>query len=166
MQTSKKKKTKQNKKLKTKKVWANRVQQYLQRITHHDQVGFIPGMQLMVQHPQTSQWYTILTNWRIKTYDQLNRCRKSMWQNATLVYDKNWQQSGHRGNLPRHSNGLMWQAHNSCRIQWWQAKSFSSKIRSKTRMPALTPLLLNIVSEVLAREFGAGGEKGNQGHPN
>ena len=27
-----------------------------------------------------SMWYTTLTNWRIKQYDHLYRCRKSFWQ--------------------------------------------------------------------------------------
>ena len=34
-----------------------------------------------------SVWYTILTNWKIKPYDNLNRWRKSLWQNSAPIYD-------------------------------------------------------------------------------
>ena len=41
-------------------------------------------------------WYTILTNWKIKSICYLNRCMESLWQNSTPIYDKNSPESRHR----------------------------------------------------------------------
>ena len=61
------------------KMLAIQFQQYTENIVHHDQVGFILGMQ---------GWYNIhksinvtqhITKWRIKPHDRINRFRKSIW---------------------------------------------------------------------------------------
>ena len=66
----------------------------------------------------------------------------STWlEKAQLIYDKNSPESRHRGNLPQHNKGHIWQTHSQHRSQWWKTETISSKIRNKTRMPMLTTII-------------------------
>ena len=49
------------------KILAQRIQQYIKNLKYHDQIGFIQGMQDSSIYANQSVWYTILTNWKVKT---------------------------------------------------------------------------------------------------
>ena len=66
---------------------------------------------------------------------------KGFWQNSTPIYDKNPPESRHRGNLPQHNEGHIWQIHNQNHSQRWKTETISSKIRNKTKLSTLTTII-------------------------
>ena len=92
------------------KMLSNQLQQYIIRLIHHNQVGFILWIQGWVNICKLiNVIYHI--NEGLEPYNPFNRFRKSIWPSITSICDKNPHQSRVRRSMPQDNKGHIWKSH-------------------------------------------------------